>query len=469
MKKLVLPLLLLLSLQTAFGQFSWNAELNLKGMASSEEDQLPFWMHHNQRGRIAKNTNFAGWMSGRGLYTFPNNSVLEVGAGVLGRDGEGDDLFLDELYAHYETGSWSFTAGRKQQEELYNGLSASNRSILWSLNARPLPGLQLKTTRPVFIFKNFGFEAAWEEYLMDDHRFMENTRLHHKSFHLIYSSADRNFKIKAGIQHFAQWGGNSRVFGKQPDGFDDYLRIFTGREGSTDAVGGDQQNALGNHIGGYELFVTKKFLNFDLELLYNHLFEDGSGSRLGNTPDGRYGIFLDFNKKEQWVNSLIYEFYYTKHQSHTTSGAHISDDYFNNYAYRSGWTYNNLVIGAPFFNTNYYDDNYQQGFVRIGNNIFVAHHIGIEGIAFSKFPYKFLSSYRLNYGHNKLASGFQNIDHYSIDDPRGKYILPAEVLSSYLDIEVLKFPININLILGADISNLGFTGGAGLHAVYRIE
>lgn len=467
MKQYFLPLLLLISIQTSFAQFSWNAEFNLKGMASTEED-LPFWMVHNQRGRILEDSNFAGWITARSQYTFKNNSVLEIGAGILGREGSGDNLFVDELYGHYETKFWSFTAGRKQQEELYNGLSASNRSILWSLNARPLPGLQLKTTRPVFLLKNFGFEAEWAEYLMDDERFVDNTRLHHKSFQLVYSTTDKDFRITAGIQHFAQWGGDSPVFGEQPTGVEDYLRIVTGREGGTNAVGGDQQNALGNHIGGYELLVKKTFSKFKVELFYNHLFEDGSGSRLGNTPDGRYGVFIDRMEKEAWINSLVYEFYYTKHQSHTTSGAHISDDYFNNYSYRSGWTYHNLVIGAPFFLTNYYDEEYTQGFVRIGNNIFVAHHLGLEGLAFNRIPYKFLSSYRKNYGHKRLAPGFQNVDHYTTDDPRGKSMLPSEVLSTYLDLKILQTPLNLNLQFGTDFSSEKFTGGAGVQIVYQI-
>ncbi|SDL80613.1 Capsule assembly protein Wzi [Salinimicrobium catena] len=463
----LITLLLLLSLQTATAQFSWNAEANLKTMAGTE-DELPFWMVHNQRGRILEDSNFAGWITGRSQYTFNNNSVLEVGAGFLGREGSGDNLFVDELYAHYETKFWSFTAGRKQQEEIYNGLSVSNRSILWSLNARPLPGLQLETTRPIFLLKNFGFEAAWEEHLMDDTRFVDNARVHHKSFHLVYSSAVRDFQVKAGIQHFVQWGGESPVFGKQPTGINDYLRIFTGREGGTNAVGGDQKNALGNHLGGYELFITKKFSNYEIELLYNHLFEDGSGTRLGNTPDGRYGIFIDFIEKDQWINSLIYEFYYTKHQSHTTSGAHISDNYFNNGVYVSGWTYNNQVIGAPFFLINYYDENYGRGFVRIGNNIFVAHHLGIEGLAFDRIPFQFLSAYVKNYGHKRIA-GNKIVDYFTTDDPLGKYILPSEILSSYLDLQIIQSPFRLNLQLSADFSSEGFTGGAGLHLVYSIE
>ncbi|MCZ2845020.1 MAG: hypothetical protein O2U61_00750 [Candidatus Bathyarchaeota archaeon] len=438
-------------------------------MVSTEKEELPFWMYHNQRGRIEKETNLLSRLSGQAIYDIGQKGILEAGAGFLARDAHSDRAFIDELYLNYTKGWFELIFGRKQRSEVYNGLSASNESILRSLNARPLPGIQLGTTRPVFILRNFGFEASWEEYLMDDERFVDNARLHHKSFHLVYSAADRNFKIKAGIQHFAQWGGTSRIHGKQPNSANDYFRIITGRGGDTDAVEGDQLNVLGNHIGSYELFITKKFKDFDVELLYNHLFEDGSGSRLGNTPDGRYGIFIDFNNKKNWINSLIYEFYYTKHQSSTTTGNHISDDYFNNYAYRSGWTYKNQVIGAPFFLTNYYNEEFSQGFIRIGNNIFVAHHLGISGVAFKKVPYKVLTAYRKNYGHKRLLGGFQNVDHYTTNDPRGKYILPSEILSSYLDLQVLQSDINLDLILAADFSSERIRGGFGLCIKYNIQ
>lgn len=415
---------------------------------ASTEDQLPFWMHQNQRDRIAKNTNLVSWISGKGFQNFSNNSVLEIGTGLLVREGTGDDFFVDEFYAHYKTKFWSFTAGRKQQEELYNGLSASNRSILWSLNARPLPGLQLKTTRPVFLFKNFGFEATWEEYIMDDERFVDNARLHHKSFHFVYSTADRDFQFKAGIQHFAQWGGDSPTRGSQ-ESFEDYLRIFTGRGGGQSASIGDQQNALGNHIGGYELYLSKSFTTFKLDLIYNHLFEDGSGSRLVNTPDGRYGIFISSNKSNKLLNILMYEFFTTHHQSHTSTGPHKTDDYFNNTGYRSGWTYYNRVLGAPFFTVN--PDE-----LGIINNKFTAHHLGLGGIISvhdNQIPYKLLLSYAQNDGRRHI-----------------RYNPKQDVVYALYDIKLLKKEVELNLQFAVEYDNYKApVYGAGVQVVYRIE
>ncbi|SDL80576.1 Capsule assembly protein Wzi [Salinimicrobium catena] len=444
--KPLITLLLLLSLQTVTAQFSWNAELNLQGMASTEEEHLPFWMNHNQRGRTEKETNFASWVSGKAYYDLGNTGRLEAGAGFLGRDASSDDFFTDELYLTYQKNWLEFTVGRKQRPEAYNGLSASNESILWSLNARPLPGLQLQTTRPVFLFKNFGFEAAWEEYLMDDD-FLEKVKLHHKSFHFVYSTSNRNFTFKAGLQHFAQWGGSNDLGGEQPESLEDYIRIITGMQGGETAGAWDQQNALGNHLGGYELSAYKQFSTFELELFYQHLFEDGSGRRLGNTPDGRYGLFVTSTQKDHLVNSLMYEFYTTHHQSHTTSGPHKNDNYFNgNYG---GWAYFGNVVGAPFFSLN-------ENETRVINNKFTAHHLGISGNFSSTLGdhrYRLLLSYAQNDGTRPVRF-----------EPK------QDVFYALYDVKLLQKEVELNLQFAAEYDNYKApVYGAGLHLVYRIE
>ena len=413
---------------TSYSQIDFLAEVSLQSQAATD-GVLPFWMYHNQRGRLSENTNFSSWISGRGIYQLTENASLEAGTGLLYQE-EVDKLQLDELYLGFRNIWMEEVVVRKQKEELYNGLSSSNENILWSLNARPLPGIQLSTIRPIFFWPKagLGFEASWEEYQMEEERHVRNARLHHKSFHLVLQPVP-TFKIKAGLQHFVQWAGTSGDRGKQPGGFDDYLLILTGQGGGEDASLGDQQNALGNNLGSYEVYLDTRIKDIGISLFWNHLFEDGSGRRLGNTPDGRYGLFIEDLEPQQWIHSAIYEFYYTKHQSHTTSGAHKYDNYFNNGVYRSGWTYEDRVLGAPFFMIN------PDGLGIISNR-FIAHHLGIGGVAFDEVEFKMLASYRKNYGTNR----------------NGLYAETENILSGYLDTAVVKSFVNINLVIGADYS-----------------
>ncbi|WP_282018296.1 capsule assembly Wzi family protein [Salegentibacter mishustinae] len=421
-----------------------SGQVNVTGLIYSDEHS-PFWLHTNQRGRIDELTNFSGFISTHGLYNLSENSNLEFGLGALYQDGYADKIQLDEAYLSFNNSWLGIVVGRKQREELYRGLSATNQSVLWSLNARPLPGIRFFTKRPIF-FKNnrgLGFQASYEEYLMDDERFVENTRLHHKSFHLVYRSSPK-FQISAGLRHFVQWGGTHPEFGDLPSDFEAYTRAITGRgagEDTGDGISEQEINGLGNHLGSYEINIKTILAGYNVELIYNHLFEDGSGSLLRNTPDGRYGIFIEDPAAplNSWFQAVMYEFYYTKNQSKNTPTTDGEDNYFNNNLYRSGWTYENRVLGLPFITLG--PDRF-----RIANNKILAHHIGLSGMAFNKVPYRFLGSFRKNYG----AKGSANTN--------GKH-----VLSTYLDLNLLQNVVNLNLQLGSDFSETeGPNFGAGV-------
>lgn len=377
-------------------QYYLEGEVTGQGQISTGE-RLPFWMYHNTRGRISANTNGVGWLTGRVGYQINEDSFFEVGAGGLVRDETADAIFFDELYLHLQNRNFYVTGGRKHQKDFYNGLSSTNRHIVWSLNPRPLPGVQVGTNGPIFFSREeehgFGFEGFWSEYFLEEERYVSEAKLHHKNLLLVYRTRN-NFEVKAGLQHFVQWGGTSPRHGQLPGTVNDYLRLIIGMPGGENVREVDQLNALGNQLGGYELYVTKAYNDFKVQLLYNHIFEDGSGLRLGNTPDGRYGVFLEFTDKDKLLNSVMYEFYYTHHQSHTTSGIHKYDRYLTHSTYRSDFTYFGRVMGSPFFT----EDPDGQGII---NNKFTAHHLGIGGqysTFFNTYPYKILLSYAKNDG-----------------------------------------------------------------------
>ncbi len=425
-------------------QIDFRGNVNTTGLIYSEENS-PFWLHTNQRGRIDELTNFSGLISASGTYHLSETSNLEIGLGAIYQDGYSNKLQLDEAYLAFNNSWLGIVAGRKQRKELYRGLSATNQSVLWSLNARPLPGIRFFTKRPIFFKDNrgLGFEASLEEYFMDDERFVENTRIHHKSFHLVYKSSPR-FQISAGLRHFVQWGGTHPDFGDLPSDFEAYTRVVTGRgvgEDTGDNISEQEINGLGNHLGSYEINIKTILANYNVEIIYNHLFEDGSGSVLRNTPDGRYGLYIEdpIAPVDSWIQAVMYEFYYTKNQSKNTPTSDGEDNYFNNNLYRSGWTYENRVLGLPFITLG--PDRF-----RITNNKILAHHIGLNGMAFKKVPYRFLGSFRKNYG----GKGSSNVN-------------GDQVISTYLDLKLLKNIIDLNLQLGADFSEIeGPNFGAGI-------
>lgn len=428
-----LPLLLLFFFPKLQAQyFDYSASAVLQGIYSSEE-YSPFWMHTNQRGRIDELTTMAGWVNLSGSYIITEDASIEMGIGALYQDGFSDEIQLDEYYLSFENQWLHVFAGRKQRPELYKGLSATNENILWSLNARPLSGVGINIPEPVFFWPEagLGFKATWEEFVTDDVRYVENTRIHHKSFHLVFNKI-RNIQLTFGVQHFVQWGGTSPEYGDLPSGFDDYLRVVTGSGigGEADGSIGEQEiNGLGNHLGSYEIYLNTSVSGYDVELIYNTLFEDKSGMMLRNTPDGRYGIYVEDQRQGGWLDAVMYEYYYTRNQSKNTPTSDGKDNYFNNNLYRSGWTYENRILGLPFILLD--EDRF-----RVSHNNIVAHHLGLTGTAFQNYPYKLLTSYRLNYGAKAGTS------------------TPSEkIWSSYLDVKVWQQLVDINIQVGADVSS----------------
>ncbi|SKB73957.1 Capsule assembly protein Wzi [Salegentibacter holothuriorum] len=436
-KKIALTSFFILISLSGYAQWDFSGSVNLNAyLHDGELQRLPFWMYHNQRGRISEETNISGWISAKTFKEFNNGNSLEIGAGVLYHDGNSDEIFLDEIYAAYNNDWLEAVIGRKQEEELYKGLSATNESILWSLNARPMPGVSLATNRTIFFSSQsaFGFEGHWSDYLMGEDRFVSNARLHHKGFKLVYRP-NPDFEVKAGIRHFAQWAGDSPESGQQPDGLSDYLKVIAGREGGENAVIGDQQNVLGNQLGTYELEIRKRLSpEMQLNFIYNHMFEDGTGSRFANFPDGRYGVFLDFDDDSRLVNGILYEFYYTRNQSINSSAPHKSDQYLNNYVtYHSGFTYERRIIGLPFFT---YDEELDQ----VVNNKFSAHHLGLSGNIsnyFVSYPWKLLLSFSHNEGQYRRFYGPNR-----------------DIFSGLFDINLLQSFVQLNVQLGLELSNV---------------
>lgn len=446
-------LLIFFNTTTSSAQTTYSAELELKAQGATQKE-LPFWLHSNQRGRISPESNVVGLATARMQHQLRGESILEIGAGTLVHDGFQKRLALDEAYLHFQNGHFYVTGGIKQKEELYNGLSATNENILWSLNARPLPGIEIGTVAPFFIFPGVGIEARLGEYILEEERHVPWARVHHKKFNVVLQPTE-DWEIKAGIQHYAQWGGTSPERGQQPQGLVDYLRIISGRNGGENAAETDKLNALGNHLGSWEFEVTRSLHLSSFTFLFNNIFEDGSGSRFANFPDGRY-TFLWQSSEDEFLRAFIYEFYYTKNQSVNTRIG--NDFYLYNTTYRSGWTFHNRIIAAPFFS---YDP--EQNI--IDNNKFIVHHLGLAGNwgnFYYPLPFKVLVSYR----HNEGTYGFDRIP----ADQEPKIVstyFTTRLYNGDFDYDIPR--LKLDFLFAADFHNLLDPNfGAGVSLIYSL-
>jgi hypothetical protein len=349
----------------------------------------------------------------------------------------------NEFYGSLDFGKFRATLGARARPERFQGLSSVNGDVLWSNNARPLPGVEAGTLAPIELWPWLGVEGALAHYWLNDDRFVQDAYVHYKYLELEFRLSPRS-TLRAGMHHYAQWGGVSPETGPQPEGLNDFMRVFLGVVGNPTATASDQLNALGNHIGSYRFHYRYALGEGHLEAYFQNIFEDASGRSFMNFPDGVWGVYWELPKRSP-IRGLLYEYVQTSWQSGLSSLSG-NDNYFNNGTYESGWTYFQEVIGLPFF-------TFDPELPAITNNSIVAHHLGLRA-GFSKLDLRLLASVVQNRGTRAAPfNPFENVvyTHLQLQYPLGQHF-------------------GLGLSLGADFSDLNeetFSAGVSLRYQFR--
>ena len=437
MKKCILLFLLCFISVCSLKSQSKDLQYAIKTSAGlSSDTTLPFWLVANQYGAVPDsdygllNTSiFKDYDTPETLFDI---SYKVSATGFIAQENK---LLVNELYLGVRFKNILLDIGAKNDAIAWHNLSSSNGSIIKSINARAMPGINIKTNN----FITLPFATSWLEvkanfahYFMDDTRFVDNTNLHHKSLH-IKSRLSPTFEIIAGLDHYAQWGGTSPQYGAQPSSIKDYIKVVFGAEGGDNATVNDQFNALGNHVGAYILQFNYKGQKANYNFYYSHPFEDTSGREMTNWQDGLYGVFIDFKKQKAPITHLLAEFTYTKNMSNNPVSISGPDNYFNNGIYKSGWTYHGNTIGSPYFTPKPVDENGITSGVILGDNRFAAFNIGANGHV-KWLPYKIMLSHTTYYGwfgQEYDSNPYQFSGILDIVIPQDKFNLPFDVAASF--------------------------------------
>lgn len=455
--------------ETVFaGNWTTQVNVSLRGAAGTS-DYLPFWARTGEEG----------------ILPVTSSGLLRAGAkvGFMSKgwffEAEGDfagSLSAKKPYSPqlasacinrlYVSGGWKMIrldVGMAPRRNELGELSLTGGDIMWTGNARNIPGVNLWSDWIYFEKGHwFGIRANYAHYQMIDNRYVKNTMIHNKSIAL-KAAFGRNVDFIFGFDHWAQWGGESPVYGKQPSTFKDYMRIVFGKSGGSDATSSDQINVLGNHLGRAFVRLVWRTEPFTITYQYDKPFEDGSGMRVQNYPDGVRSVSIALKNRKAIVTDIMYEFANTTWQSGVVhdrpateeemAGQDPSDpfygrfviggcdDYFNNGEYRSGWTYYGRTIGLPLFIPNAPDsEGITHGVI---SNRLVAHHIGLKGNVY--FPYLFKCTFSRNYGryHQGDSSPFANYP--------WQFSLALEVS---LDRLLGKLPLNMSVGLYGDFGEV---------------
>jgi len=396
-------------------------------LAGSTGQYMPFWARTGDFGILP--------VSGSGLvtaglsvdYASGNGFFFEAGADVacavaadnplMARRAE---VFPDRLYV---SGGWKMLhmdLGMKPRlQDLPLGrLSVTGGNFMLSGNARSFPGINLWSDWIYFEKGHWvGIKGNIAHYQMVDYRYVRNALLHNKSVALKIALG-RKVDLSGGFEHWAQWGGNSPVYGDQPEGLRNFIKVFFAQKGGNGATLSDQINVLGNHLGREWFCIDWRAGDFTMSFQYDKPFEDTSGMQFRNFPDGVWSLKFSFADRDAFVTDLVAEFINTTWQTgplHDRPATEEEkaeqdpddyyygkivlggcDNYFANGEYASGWTYYGRVIGLPLILP---DAPGEDGIIRdFASTRLRSWHLGLGGVAFSKIPYMLKATFSSNWG-----------------------------------------------------------------------
>ena len=413
-------------------QIDWDATAHV--LASTGES-LPFWARTGHDGLMPYSSGGLVTAGADVSYSAGNAWAFSAGTNLAAQvvsaspwSAKGIHGIVDRLYL---SGSWKMLhldIGMKPRERELSDLSISGGNFMYSRNARNNPGINAWSDWIYFEKGHwFGIKGNFAHYKMIDDRYVKGAMIHNKEIALKLALG-RNVDLIGGFGHWVQWGGVSPTFGEYPASFEDYIRVIFGGRGGEDASLSDQVNMLGNHLGREYLRVNWRADAFAMTFQYDTPFEDGSGMRLQNVPDGIWTLNFSFNDRDSFVTDVLYEFISTTWQSGPYHDRPATDDekseqdpddhyygkvvlggcdnYFANGEYKSGWTNYGRVIGCPLLLPSAPGED---GIcTSMASTRVRAHHFGIKGIAFDKIPYGFKATYSRNYGkyHQGESSPF---------------------------------------------------------------
>lgn len=363
------------------------------GASASAKENLPFWILANNSQRFAKGNSYGAWLDLSFYKQAREERFLDYfyGAEGIGHVGNTSQVSFIQGFAGLKAGQLEVSAGWREEFFGINDSTLSIGNLVYTNNARPIPKITLSTfgwvPSPVF-GKSLSFKAYLAHGWLEKNRYQSGAFLHQKLLYTRGQFFKQRLSLIVGLHHNAQWGGvNSQNETSQPTGLMNYAKIFLGSSGGRDASETDQGNALGNHLGSYDLSAEYKFKDFSIRNYWQFIWEDRSGLTPFNWKDGLIGISIKSNDREKLISGFNIELVRTSNQDAIKFNGDQRivepDNYFNNSVYRSGWTYQGRTIGNSLFfilNENGVSPNKIKNML---NGI----HVGIEGLV-EHFRYK---------------------------------------------------------------------------------
>jgi hypothetical protein len=358
---------------------------------------------------------------------------------------------IEEGYVKLEYKNWSLRAGRfeEKQNDPARDLSSGNLGI--SDNALPIPKVGIAITdytKVPFTNRWLQFKGTFAHGWLGHNRYIKDSYYHEKTLFLRFGAG--NLKFYVGAEHFAEWGGkrNGQSLGGSPGNFWNAVLL---KETSASP---EKSLYSGDHRGVLDGGVDWENNDVSLHGYVQKPFEGKNDIGLG-TINGLAGVVISLKNKYMGLQKILFEVINTKDINNHIP-ANQRESYYNNNIYKTGWEYQDQIIGTPLFmnrarGANYFPeiapfnwnapDSSIDADANIINNRIFALHVGAMYSITTRLDGKTLLTYAKNIGSPIYGYLFS----------QGKSEIYCLQQVSY---ELPMWNININAGIGLDFGEL---------------
>lgn len=357
------PILCMACTFPGYGQFLDSFRISIGTVGTfAQEDYQPHWLVSNRFGAISEQqqydaSTYAGF-SNTHLFrkkkatdsaggTYPAGPYIKYGIRAF-NNNHFQDFTVQEGYLKAGFNNWELRFGRIMEVPGEVDQDLSSGSLGLGNNALPIPKIGIVLTR----YSNIPFTNGWVQVKgqlshgwFGNNRYMKEAFYHEKALYLRFGK--ERFKFFMGMQHFGEWAGRRGEIKLERSwkGFWDVFFAKTANDGSVDPS--FDPNRAGDQRGIFEFGFDYDFNNASLHFYNQTPFESGNGINIKNI-DRLAGLSITSKNKNSILKKVLLEFIYTRQMEDYAPPA-TRQTYYNNGYYRTGWEYENRVIGSPLF------------------------------------------------------------------------------------------------------------------------
>ena len=370
---------------------------------------------------------------------------------------------LQEGYLKLNLSHWQLAVGRYQEVigEVPSQISSGSLGI--SGNAVPIPKVSLGIAEytdvpfiaPGWVQVKGQASVGW----MEEDAYVDKAMFHHRSLYfqlgkraVINRRTRSAVSLFGGLNQFVVFGGEHPEDGQLPGRIPDLARV----------------TVPGNNLGFFDYGFTLLTRGFKLRGYTQSPFEGKSSINPFRVRDRMAGLVVSDTRKGSFFPDITVEAINTTWRDPNPEGIAEADDYdfYNNFLYADGWSYNGRILGTPLFfdrsrAEHYFGAEYASQEARswnIANNSINGVHIGLKGYLiddWTKLSYRTLFTHTINNGNYREENW--------VEDGNKSQSYFMQELTFQLN------PLKINGALGLDMGNLTNNVGGMLGIEYDLN